>query len=53
MQKTWVQSLGREDPPEKETATQSGILAWGTPSMDQRAWQATVPGTVQESDTTQ
>ena len=28
MQKTWVQSLGREDPLEKEMATHSSILAW-------------------------
>ena len=25
---TWVQSLGREDPLEKEMATHSSILAW-------------------------
>ena len=28
MQKTWVQSLGQEDPLEKEMATLSRILAW-------------------------
>ena len=28
MRETWVQSLGREDPLEKEMATQSSILAW-------------------------
>ena len=28
MQETWVQSLGWEDPLEKEMATHSGILAW-------------------------
>ena len=28
MQETWVQSLGWEDPLEKETATHSSILAW-------------------------
>ena len=27
----WVQSLGWEDPLEKETATHSSILAWKTP----------------------
>ena len=27
----WVQSLGQEDPPEKEMATQSSILAWRIP----------------------
>ena len=28
MQETWVRSLGREDPLEKEMATYSSILAW-------------------------
>ena len=28
MRETWVRSLGREDPLEKEMATQSSILAW-------------------------
>ena len=28
MQETWVQSLGWEDPLEKEKATHSSILAW-------------------------
>ena len=31
VQETWVQSLGREDPLEKEMATHSGILAWRIP----------------------
>ena len=31
MQKTWIQSLGSEDPLEKETATHSSILAWRIP----------------------
>ena len=31
MQETWVQSLGQEDPLEKETVTHSGILAWEIP----------------------
>ena len=31
MQETWVQSLGREDPLEKEMATHSNILAWKIP----------------------
>ena len=31
IQETWVQSLGREDPPEKEMATHSSILAWRIP----------------------
>ena len=28
MQETWVQSLGQEDPLEKEMATHSSTLAW-------------------------
>ena len=31
MQETWVQSLGREDPLEKEMATHSNVLAWRIP----------------------
>ena len=31
MQETWVQSLGQEDPLEKEMATHSSILAWKIP----------------------
>ena len=31
MQKTQVQSLGREDPMEKEMTTHSSILAWEIP----------------------
>ena len=31
MQKTWVQSLGQEDPLEKGIATHSSILTWKIP----------------------
>ena len=31
MQETWVQSLSREDPLEKEMAAHSSILAWRIP----------------------
>ena len=31
MRETWVRSLGREDPLEKEMATLSSILAWRIP----------------------
>ena len=31
MRETWVQSLGWEDPLEKEMATHSSILAWKIP----------------------
>ena len=35
MQETWVQSLGREDLLEKETAPHSSILAWKTPRTEE------------------
>ena len=31
IRETWVQSLGQEDPLEKEMATHSGILTWRIP----------------------
>ena len=34
MQETWVQSLGQEDPLEKEMATHSSILAWRIPRTE-------------------
>ena len=46
MQTTQVQSLGQEDPLEKEMVTHSSILAWRIPwmenPMDGEAWWATV-----------
>ena len=33
MQETWVQSLGLEDPLEKEMATHSSTLAWKTTDL--------------------
>ena len=35
MWETWVQSLGQEDPLEKEMATYSSILAWRMPWMEE------------------
>ena len=35
LQETWVQSLGREDPLEKEMATHSSILAWEIPRKEE------------------
>ena len=31
IQETWAQSLGQEDPQEKEMATHSSVLAWRIP----------------------
>ena len=35
VQETWVQSLGQEDPLEKEMVTHSSILAWRIPWMEE------------------
>ena len=35
MQETWVQSLGQEDPLEKEVAIHSRTLAWKIPWMEE------------------
>ena len=35
VQETWVPSLGREDPLEKEMASHSSILAWRIPWMEE------------------
>ena len=41
MWETWVQSLGWEDPLEKEMATHSSILAWRIPWMELGELQST------------
>ena len=51
MQESWVQSMGWEDPLEKEMALHSSTLAWKIPRMEE-------PGRLQpwsrkESDTTE
>ena len=38
MQETQVQSLGWEDPLEKEMATHSRIFAWGIPWTEESDW---------------
>ena len=40
MQETWVQSLGKENPLEKQMATNSSILVWRTPQTEEpdRLW---------------
>ena len=35
MQETWVRSLGKKRPLEKETATYSNILTWEVPWTDE------------------
>ena len=45
MQKTQVQFLGQDDPPEKEKAIHSSILAWEI----RGAWQASVHGVTRVS----
>jgi len=35
MQETWIQSLGQEDPLEKEMAAHSSILAWKIPRTEE------------------
>ena len=47
---TWVRSLGREDPPEKEMATLSSILAR---EIGQRSLAGYSPWGCKESDTTE
>jgi len=39
---TWVQSLGREDPLEKEMATHSSILAWRIPWTEEPGGQQSI-----------
>ena len=43
MQQTLVQSLGWEDPLEKERTTHFSILAWKSP-VDSGAWWASIHG---------
>ena len=38
MQETWVQSLGQDDPLEKEMATHSSILAQRIPGTEEPGW---------------
>ena len=50
MQEMQIRSLGQEDPPEKEIATHSSILAWIL--LDRGAWWAEVHGVTKELETT-
>ena len=38
MREIWVQSLGWEDPLEKEMATHSSTLAWKIPWIERSGW---------------
>ena len=51
IQETWVQSLGREDPLEKEMATHSPVFLPGK-SYRQRSLEGCSPWAGEESDTT-
>ena len=51
MQKTWVRSLGQEDPWEKIIATHSNILAWRIPWTGEPGGYS--PWGRKESDTTE
>ena len=42
IRETWVQSLGQENPLEKEMATHSSILASRINPLDRGAWRAIV-----------
>ena len=51
MQETYIQSLGQEDPLEKEMATHSSILAWEIPWTEEPGGYS--PWGRKESDTTE
>ena len=51
MRETWVQSLGQEDPLEKDMAIHSSTLAWKTPWTDEPGSYS--PQGRKESDTTE
>ena len=51
MWETWVRSLSREDPLEKEMATHSSILAWRIPWMEELGGLQSMGG--KESDMTE
>ena len=52
LQEIQVQSLGLQEPLEKEMAIHSNILAWGN-LMDRGAWRATDRGIAKELAATQ
>ena len=50
MQETWVQSLGWEDPLEKEMVTHSSILAWRIPWTEEPGRQQSMESQRVEHD---
>ena len=50
MKATWVRLMGQEDPLEKEMATNSSILAWRIPWIEESGRLQSMG--LQESDTT-
>ena len=57
VQETWVQSLGKEDPLEKEMATHSSILAWRIPQAEEpgglhSSWDLRASDTAEQLSTT-
>ena len=53
MQEIQVQSMGQEDPLEKEMATHFNTLAWKIPWTEELAWWVIVHAVAKESDTSQ
>ena len=53
MQETWVQSLGQEDPLQKEMATHSNILAWKIPRTEEPGGLQSIGLQSKEMDTTE
>ena len=53
MQETWVLSLGREDPPKKEMAIHSSVLAWEIPWTEEPGRLYIVHRVPKESDMTE
>ena len=51
MQEMWVQSVGQEDPLEKEMATHSSVLAWEIPWIE-KLGRLQSTGVTKESNTT-
>ena len=48
-QEMWVQSLGQEEPLEKEMATHSSILAWEIPRREEPGGLSPLGGRVRHS----